>query len=117
MNSRRNSRPARRGTRRVAPQEVSVQDQLTAIQQKFDRLRELDTQIGAVRPLYEERTRLLQEVLPLFVRVEADQIILQRQITVGRRTVRLSPYWLDTRTNTIKDKVWKAAAFETFTLE
>lgn len=124
MNNRRNTGRTnrgggrgRRGTQRVAAPELTPQEQLALIQQKFDRIRELDTQIQAVRPMYEERSRLIQEVLPMFMTIDADQITINRQLTVGRRTVRLSPYWLDTRTNTIKDKVWKAAAFETFTLE
>jgi hypothetical protein len=104
-------------SRRVAVRPVPVTDQLAAIRAKFSRLRELDAQIGAVRPLYAERERLMAELLPAFVTITPTQVIANREITIGTEVYRLNPYFLDTRTNSIKSKVWKSAAFETFTVE
>jgi hypothetical protein len=101
----------------VAVQEVPVTNQLAAIRQKFVRLRELDTQIGAVHALYEERNRLLEELIPAFVTITPTQFIVNREIAIGTEMFRLNPYWYDTRRNLIKGKVWKAAAFETFVIE
>jgi hypothetical protein len=109
MNSRR--------PRQVPVREAPVTDQLARIRDKFRRLRELDTQIGAVHALYEERSRLQEELLPAFMTVTPTQFVVNREITIGNEVYRLNPYWYDTRRNTIKAKVWKAAAFETFTVE
>jgi hypothetical protein len=117
MNNRRpRFANARRG-RNVAVRPVPVTDQLEAIRQKFQRLRALDEQIGQIHPLYEERNRLMEELLPAFVTITPTQVITQRQITIGTNVYRINPYFLDTRRNIIKGKVWKSACFETFTIE
>ena len=107
----------RNRARRVPVREVPVTDQLAAVRAKFLRLRQLETQIGAVHDLYAERNRLLEELLPAFVTVTPTQFVVAREITVGSEVFRLNPYFYDTRRNIIKGKVWKAAAFETFTVE
>ena len=124
MNNRRQPRfaatpatPRNNRSRRVAIQEVPITSQLDAIRLKFQRLRELDTQIGQMHAIYAERDRLLGELLPVFVTVTPTQFIVNREITIGTEVHRITPSFFDTRTNTIKSKAWKSAAFESFTVE
>jgi hypothetical protein len=68
---------------------------LQVIEQKFARLKELNTTIEANKGLYAERDNLLKDLMGLFITVNTDTIVIQRRISVGQRTYTLTPSLLN----------------------
>jgi hypothetical protein len=93
-------------------------DALTALQQKFSRLKDLRSRIACVKPLYSQYDELLQELLPLFItKNESGDFSVKRQIVLGNRTYRLTPFFYNEKKGQVSAKVWKSSAFQTFAIE
>lgn len=92
-------------------------DALTALHQKFTRLKNLRRRIQTVKPLYQQYDALLQELLPLFVtRNESGDFVVKNQVSLGNKTYRLTPFFYDEKRGHVTAKVWKSSAFETFAI-
>lgn len=104
------ARAARR-TPRINPNDPYVE-----IHRKFNRIRELRRKLNATKVLYVEHDALVESMLPYFITAEHDRFTILRQITLGSRTYRLTPFFYDERRAQLKAKTWKSTAHETFTI-
>lgn len=96
---------------------ISVVTQLQSVQEKFKRLKELRAEIAKSKKLYTEHDALMNELMPLFVEVQADQFIIKRDVTVGNQKYRFTPFFYDEKKSQVVAKVWKSAAFESGAIE
>ena len=108
-NSRRGNSRRGRGTVDNGP--------LQELKRKFERLKELQIELGSFKEKYAEHDALLSELLPLFIEQDVDKFIVNREITLGRKRYRFSPHFYNEQKNQIMPKVWKSTAFTTGTIE
>lgn len=101
----------------IAKVQVSALTQLGQLNIKFAKLRALRNEINKLKVLYAEHDALMQELLPLFIKIEPDKFTIHREITLGTEKFRLTPYFYDPKKGTILAKVWKSAAHEMGTIE
>ena len=92
-------------------------DQLQILKDKFIALKALRAQLAALKPLYHQHDELVEELLPLFIKMEADKITIAREISLGTEKFKLTPYFYDEKKGVLKAKVWKGTAHETFAIE
>lgn len=90
---------------------------LTALKQKFERLKELRNEINKMKVLYQEHDALMEELMPMFVTVTADEIVINREVVLGNKKYRVNPFFYDEQKATFKSKVWKSTAFNAVTVE
>jgi hypothetical protein len=83
---------------------------------RFIRLGSLQQSIRENRNLFIEHDQLLEELLPLFIEVRDNDIIIHREITVGTRRYRLSAGFFDVNRG-LRGVQWKSTAFKPFTIE
>jgi hypothetical protein len=83
---------------------------------KFIRLAQINRTLQRNRRLYVEQDRLISELLPLFIQSTGNQIVINREITIGDRRFRLTPGFLEP-TRGIKATTWKSTAFKNFIIE
>ena len=95
----------------------SIQNSLKAIQAKFTQLNRLRTRISRMKALYAQHDALMEELLPLFIEVEADKFLVKREVTIGSKKYRLNPHFYDSKKAKVTSKVWKSTAFESATIE
>ena len=95
---------------------LNYRDPYIEIQKKLKRLGKLDMKINGAKHLYSERDRITEEILPYFVQVTHETITIQRVVTLGGQTYRLSTYFYDELKGILRAKVWKATAHETFSI-
>jgi len=91
-------------------------DPLIAIKARFQRLHALRAEIARLKGLYKEHDTVMQELMPMFIQVQADKFIIAREITLGTEKYRFTPYFYDAKDG-LKAKVWKSSAFEVGTIE
>ena len=90
---------------------------LADIKAKFARLKEIRTQLEVVTStLRAESDRITEEMLPLFFEVQADRIIIHREIGVGTEKIRFTPYFYDEKKGKVLSKAWKSTCFPTGTI-
>jgi len=87
------------------------------IQDKFVELKKIRGQLNKVKALYKKHDDLMDELLPLFVKVESDTFIIARTLTVGNKKYTLTPHFYDTKKAQVMAKVWKSTAFPSATIE
>lgn len=91
--------------------------QLQDIRDKFKKLKEIRDKINGMKTLYQEHDILMAELMPLFIEVTADEFIIKREITVGNKKFRFTPYFYDDKKGQIGAKVWKSTAFPAGSIE
>jgi len=91
---------------------LSAISALTSVSYLFEKLDEVNAKIAASKKLYQEHDALMEELLPLFIEVHADRIIVKREITVGTKTYRYTPFFYDEKKGVLLTKVWKATCHE-----
>ena len=101
----------------IAKVQLSALTQMGQINIKFSRLKALRNEIARLKTLYTEHDNLMQELLPLFIKVEADKFTIQREIQIGTDKYRLTPYFYDTKKGILLAKCWKSTALESFSIE
>lgn len=114
MNSRNRRQQVLRA--RPAPQ-PTAESALAGIADKFRQLEALRQRINELKTLYAQHDALQSELLPLFIQKTDTQFIVNRQVAIGNRTYRLTPFFYDEAKGTILSKRWKSTAHETFTIE
>jgi hypothetical protein len=97
--------------------QVTAANQLQAIRDKFKALKEIRDKINAMKTLYQEHDILMAELMPLFIDVSADEFVIKREITVGNKKYRFTPYFYDDKKGQIGAKVWKSTAFPAGSIE
>ena len=107
--------------KKVTGKKVQVQtaftDPLAPIKLKFQRLRTLRAELASLKQKYQEHDALMQELLPMFIQVQADKITVAREITLGSEKYRFTPFFYDEKKGLIVPKVWKSTAFEAGAIE
>ena len=104
----------------LSVQKVAVSSavaQVASIQAKFKELAAVQTQIARLKFLYQEQDRLMTELLPLFITKTGSQFIIEREITIGNETHKMSPRFWDEKKGILLNKQWKSTAVETGTIE
>jgi len=97
--------------------QVTAASQLQAIRDKFKELKALRTQINGMKALYQQHDILMAELMPLFIEIGADKFIIKREITVGNKKYRFTPFFYDEKKGQVGAKVWKSTAFESGSIE
>ena len=92
-------------------------DPLAELKSKFTKLKALRDQITAMKILYQQHDALMEELLPLFIKVEADKFVISREISLGTEKYKLSPYFYDEKKGQLRAKVWKSAAYSSVAIE
>jgi len=95
----------------------SAQNTLTILQNKFQKLKEIQDSLAKIRPLYKEHDIIMSELLPLFIETTSDTFTVRRSITIGTRTYRFTPFFYDEKKSEVIPKVWKATAHEAGRIE
>lgn len=98
-------------------QTKKIVDPLAEVKAKFAKLAAVRVKIQAAREFYKEHDQLVSELMPLFVKVEADKFTIARTITLGTEQHNLVPYFYNDQKGQFKAKQWKSTAFETMTIE
>ena len=110
----------------VAPKFVSEdlipRDQLELIVAKLTKLsstalKKVRAEIAKMKNLYVKHNELMEELMPLFIEVQADQFIIKREIKIGSTKYRFNPFFYDEKKGTVVPKVWKSTAFESGSIE
>ena len=83
---------------------------------KFRRLAQIERVMTRNKRLYTEHDQLVADLLPLFIRSNGNQIIINREITIGTQRFRLTPGFLESSRG-IKATTWKSTAFKNFLIE
>lgn len=96
---------------------VTLAQKIAAVQAKFAELKKLRARISGLKALYVKHNELMEELMPLFIEVEADQIIVKRELTIGNKKYRFNPFFYDEKKGQMLPKVWKSCAFESGTIE
>ena len=106
---------------KVKGKKVKVQtvftDPLAPIKLKFQRLKTLRAELASLKQKYQEHDALMQELLPMFIEVQADKITVKREITLGSDKHRFTPFFYDEKKGLVVIKVWKSTAFEAGSIE
>lgn len=87
------------------------------VQDKFIELKKIRAQLNKVKSLYKKHDELMEELLPLFIKIDSDTFTITRSLTVGNKKYNLNPHFYDTKKAIITAKVWKSSAFATATIE
>lgn len=90
---------------------------LKTLQKKFELLGKYQNKISEMKDVYKQHDLLMEELLPLFIEVEANQITVRREITLGSKTYRFNPHFYDPQKARVVSKVWKSTAFPSATIE
>lgn len=96
---------------------VSATSALTQIKNKFEELKKVRDEITKMKHLYVKHNELMDELMPLFVEVTADEFIIKREIKIGTKKYRFTPFFYDEKKGTVVPKVWKSTAFESGAIE
>ena len=106
-------------TKKVTGPKINVTpaNQLQAIRDKFKALKEVRDKINAMKALYQEHDVIMAELMPLFINISADEFVIKREITVGNKKFRFTPYFYDEKKGQIGAKVWKSTAFPAGSIE
>ena len=92
-------------------------DQFGDIKRKIERVKDIQAKLNSHKSLYDERSRLLEEILPYFVTVNPTSITINRIINLGGETYQLHPSFFDTNKIKLLTHTWKSVASPTFTIE
>ena len=95
----------------------SATNALTQVKDKFLALKEVRAKLAAMKSLYVEHNQLMEELMPLFIEVTADEFVIKREIKIGTTKYRFTPFFYDEKKGTVVPKVWKSAAFESGSIE
>jgi len=90
---------------------------LNNLKKKFERLKELRTEINKMKTLYQEHDALMEELMPMFVTVTPDEITINREVVLGNKKYRVNPFFYDEQKAKFKSKVWKSTAMNSITVE
>jgi len=90
---------------------------LTQIKDRFIALKKVRAKLASVKSLYVQHNELMTELMPLFIEVKADEIIIKREIKIGSTKYRFTPFFYDEKKGTVVPKVWKSTAFESGSIE
>jgi hypothetical protein len=85
---------------------------MTSLQARFDKLKEIQDKIAAAKQLYREHDAIMGELLPLFIEVYPDRIVTKREITVGTKVYRFTPFFYDEKKGEVLTKIWKSTCHE-----
>ena len=96
---------------------VPTTSPLAPIHEKFKRIQEIRKQLSSLKDLYVEHDRLTKEILPLFIQTTPEKFEVLRELKLGNKTYRLTPYFFNAQKSELQAKVWKSTAHETFTVE
>jgi len=95
----------------------TAKDELQKIRDKFKELKEIRAKLTGMKTLYQQHDILMSELMPLFIEMDADTFIIKRQIIVGTKKYRFTPFFYDEKKCMIAAKVWKSTAFESGSIE
>jgi len=90
---------------------------LTQIKDRFEELKKVRAQLAAVKSLYVKHNELMEELMPLFIETTADEFIIKREIKIGTKKYRFTPFFYDEKKGHVVPKVWKSTAFESGAIE
>ena len=96
---------------------VSTVSPLAPYHAKFKRIQEIRKKLSSMKDLYIEHDQLTREVLPLFVQTTPEKFEILRELKLGSKTYRITPYFFNSQKSELQAKVWKSTAHETFTIE
>lgn len=101
-----------------APKPVGVNNTtLAKIKRLFKRNQALNKELAKVKPLYQEKDLILEQLMELFVKVYSDRIVIRRSYTIGNQVFRLSTPLYDELKCRLQPKVWKSSASPTVVIE
>jgi hypothetical protein len=95
----------------------SATNALTQIKNKFKALKEVRAKIAGMKSLYVKHNQLMEELMPLFIEVTADEFVIKREIKIGTTKYRFTPFFYDEKKGVVVPKVWKSTAFESGSIE
>ena len=90
---------------------------LTQVKDQFAALKKVRAQLASMKQLYVKHNELMTELMPLFIETTADEFIIKREIKIGSKKYRFTPFFYDEKKGTIVPKVWKSTAFESGSIE
>ena len=96
---------------------VTLAQKIADIQIKFTELKKLRKRLTGLKGLYVKHNELMEELMPLFIEVSTDQIIMKRELTIGNKKYRFNPFFYDEKKARVVPKVWTSCAFESGTIE
>jgi len=96
---------------------TSAVSALTRIKDKFVALQKVRAKIAEMKQLYIKHNELMEELMPLFIEIAPDEFIIKREIKIGTKKYRFTPFFYDEKKGTVVPKVWKSTAFESGTIE
>jgi hypothetical protein len=99
------------------PEAPVVVNPLDALKSKFTQLKAIREQIASMKGLYQKHDALMEELMPLFIKIESDKFIVAREISLGTDKFKLSPYFYDEKKGLLVAKVWKSASFASVSIE
>ena len=105
------------GKKKKATTVQTATSALTQIKDRFAALKKVRAQLASVKQLYIKHNELMEELMPLFIETTADEFIIKREIKIGTRKYRFTPFFYDEKKGTIVPKVWKSTAFESGSIE
>ena len=90
---------------------------LTQIKDRFAALKNVRAQLASMKQLYAKHNELMEELMPLFIETTADEFIIKREIKIGSKKYRFTPFFYDEKKSHVVAKVWKSTAFESGAIE
>ena len=96
---------------------TTLAQKIAAVQTRFAELKKLRAKIAGLKALYIKHNELMEELMPLFIEVQTDQITVKRELTIGNKKYRFNPFFYDEKKGQMLPKVWKSCAFESGTIE
>jgi len=95
---------------------INPNDPYADLHRKLRRIMKLRQKINGAKGLYLEHDRLMEEVLPYFIRTEHDRFVVLRVLNLSGHNYRVAPFFYDEQRGQLRAKTWKATAHETFTI-
>lgn len=96
---------------------ASATTALTQVKDKFAALKKVRAELIKVKQLYVRHNELMEELMPLFIETTADEFIIKREIKIGVKKYRFTPFFYDEKKGHVVPKVWKSTAFESGAIE
>ena len=90
---------------------------LTLVKGKFAALKKVREELAKVKSLYVRHNELMEELMPLFIETTADEFVIKREIKIGNKKYRFTPFFYDEKKGRPVPKVWKSTAFESGAIE
>ncbi len=104
-------------TKKALKTKTGFANQVSSVKDKLKKIKELRSKINSLKHLYQEHDALMEEILPLFIEIQADKFIIAREIKLSGQTFKLSPFFYDEKKGQLVAKSWKSTAFPVASIE